>query len=69
MSTKKGIAATGQHPILYVPGQHLVVCGTPSDGFTFHGPFDDVESAVEWADRECGSDYWVEDLQPTDVGG
>lgn len=69
MSPKKSIAATGQHPILFAPSQHLVVCGTPASGLAFFGPFDTVESAVEWADVECEFDYWVEDLQPTDKGG
>lgn len=69
MSSKKGIAATGQHPIIYIAEQHIVVCGTPSEGFTFHGPFDTVDDAVTWADVECESDYWVEGLRPADREG
>lgn len=37
----------------------IVVCGNPADGYTHYGPFDDSDSANEWADQELrNADSW-----------
>lgn len=41
----------------------LVITGNPVDGLFFYGPFDDRESAVDWAETEQSDmEYWVSDL-------
>ena len=43
-------------------GRCIVVVGNMSDGFTFHGPFDNFDEAAEWAMDETES--WVATLYP-----
>ena len=41
----------------------VVVVGNPVDGITIHGPFDDPNTANEWADIHCrGDEWWVVSL-------
>ena len=37
----------------------LVVTGNPVDGFSHVGPFEDYETASEYADRRMDSDWWI----------
>jgi hypothetical protein len=46
--------------------QWIVVIGSPSDGFTFHGPFDDHEDALHWVEGEKNESWWISDLQAVD---
>jgi hypothetical protein len=32
---------------------HIIASGNAFDGIFFFGPFDDADSAVEWAERNC----------------
>jgi hypothetical protein len=44
--------------------QYIVVSGTPMVGFEFFGPFEDVESATDWAaDHEIHDNYWISLLE------
>ncbi len=38
--------------------KRIVVTGSPADGFTFIGPFDRVEDAIEWAEVFIHIDTW-----------
>jgi hypothetical protein len=44
--------------------QTIIVEGNIADGYSFHGPFTDAESAVEWAEGErfIRDEYWMVDL-------
>jgi hypothetical protein len=37
----------------------VVIAGTIGDGFSVWGPFNDFDEANEWAERECGDEWWV----------
>jgi len=39
--------------------QSIIVEGDIFNGFTFHGPFYDHESAVEWADFNLRKSDWL----------
>lgn len=43
--------------------QTIVVIGDPTQGFSFHGPFDDTDVAVEWAECNASNSWWVADLE------
>lgn len=36
----------------------IIVTGNPVDGYTFHGPFTDTDTALAWAER-CGESWWL----------
>lgn len=36
----------------YPPGPYCVVTGSLLGGFKIHGPFDDMDQAVEWAESK-----------------
>jgi hypothetical protein len=42
----------------------IVIYGNPVDGFHYIGPFDEPETAIEWAQEgvTAESDWWVADL-------
>jgi hypothetical protein len=43
--------------------KQIVVIGSPTEGYTFHGPFDTIEEAEAWADQLKSYDsWWVADL-------
>lgn len=45
--------------------QHLLISGNPVDGFTFVGPFDDPQEAIDHAsDCNYEGDWWVGDMTP-----
>lgn len=42
----------------------IVITGNPVDGFGYFGPFDDVEAADAWAERQRFEEsYWVHTLE------
>ena len=47
--------------------KHIIVYGNPVDGFSFIGPFDDHESAHEFAEEyKGGVEWWVLTLEEPD---
>jgi hypothetical protein len=43
----------------------IVIFGNPVDGMHFVGPFEDAESASEYADGQRGSfDWWIAPIEP-----
>ena len=40
----------------------IVVTGSPSDGFTHHGPFEAGGAACIWAEKNCDGSWWLVDL-------
>ena len=49
----------------------ILVHGNPVDGFSFVGPFEDTEQAVEYAENNLrGSEWWIAEcsapLEPHD---
>ncbi|MCD6056510.1 MAG: hypothetical protein K0Q89_40 [Thermomicrobiales bacterium] len=50
--------------------QHIVITGTPVDGFNHIGPFDDPEVADGWAEEQRFPwGYWVIELSAVTTGG
>jgi hypothetical protein len=49
--------------------EYIVVMGTPMNGFTFHGPFESVEAAADWADTQTRPDWWIAPLQTDGTKG
>jgi len=46
---------------------YIVVLGNPVDGFTFWGPFRNVEDAIDWAERSVlTTSWWIADLNVND---
>jgi len=46
---------------------YLVVLGDPIGGFTFWGPFRNVEDAIDWAERSVlTTSWWIADLNVND---
>lgn len=45
-----------------------IVCqGNPGDGYTYYGPFPDIESAIKWAENELlQGDWWIMPLNKPD---
>ena len=37
----------------------LICTGSPTDGFSFHGPFADDEGAKSWAEGEADDNWWM----------
>lgn len=46
--------------------QYVLVEGNPVDGFTFVGPFDDVDEAVEYGEWG-GGEFWVASMRLPEV--
>lgn len=45
--------------------QYVLVTGDPIDGLSFHGPFDDSEEAMKYAETHHGDEMcWVATLLP-----
>jgi hypothetical protein len=42
----------------------VLILGNVRDGFTFHGPFEDDEAAVAYADALGERNFIVDDLEP-----
>lgn len=43
---------------------HIVIYGSPRDGFYFHGPFEHFEDALSYAEQQDGeSVWWIAELQ------
>jgi hypothetical protein len=40
---------------------YIIITGNPVMGFTFHGPFDDSNEAMDYADQ-VGDEWWVTQL-------
>jgi len=45
----------------------IIIEGNIFDGHTFHGPFEDHEDAIEWAERNLKSDWLVATLHPAET--
>ena len=41
----------------------IIIEGNVVDGMSFHGPFDDHEDAIEWAEANLKTDWLVATLQ------
>ena len=37
----------------------IVITGNPADGFSYYGPFDNIEQAAHWAEDLVQVDWWV----------
>jgi len=37
----------------------IVVIGDPVTGFTYHGPFEDMETACDYGERESPHEWWL----------
>lgn len=42
--------------------QYIIATGNVGDGHAFHGPFEDMDQAQEWADRHVTHEWWAVDL-------
>ena len=45
--------------------KYIVITGnpTPTEGFSFIGPFETAEIALEWAEEtDIGKDYWIGEM-------
>ncbi len=42
---------------------HIVISGSPVDGLTFHGPFNEVEEAIRFSESLAGEDWWMTKLE------
>jgi hypothetical protein len=48
---------------------HILIVGTICGPKTFHGPFEDVEHANQWAASNVGQQYWeIAPLEPFNSG-
>ena len=45
----------------------IIIEGNIFDGHTFHGPFEDHEDAIEWAERNLKTDWLVATLRPAET--
>lgn len=45
---------------------YIICYGSPVDGFTFVGPFDDRDDAVRYAEFDGGTDWWIAELDQPD---
>lgn len=44
---------------------YIVTVGNPFDGFSFYGPFRDIEDAIDYGDRHFfGHDWWAVSVEP-----
>lgn len=43
---------------------HIVMTGNPFDGYEFFGPFDDVDDACFWADRNAQWEWYSVKIAP-----
>lgn len=41
----------------------IVIAGNPVDGFNYFGPFDDNESAEEWAESNISDSWWITEIK------
>jgi hypothetical protein len=42
---------------------HILIVGNPMDGFSYFGPFESVEDAIEYGEKNFAEDeWWVSEL-------
>jgi hypothetical protein len=41
---------------------YVIMEGNPFEGFQFYGTFPDVDSASEWAEKDCDWEWWLINL-------
>ena len=48
---------------------YILIVGNPVDGFKYYGQFSDVDTALNWAEKNLRTEeYWFAELQNPDNG-